>query len=138
MVDSSSDAGYMREMNVVENKKHHISNNKTHLFFVSFAFPAARSLSKAAGVVGRGGAAVWLTAAAVPSPELVNSDVTRSVEGGVIAKATMAALMMRARPAVGLGEGERMRAFLLLNLSKGRRFTVIWDYWIPEHYNRVV
>jgi hypothetical protein len=76
-------------------------------------------------MVSRGGAAVWLTAAAVPSHELVNSDVTRSVEGGVMAKAMMAALMMRARPAVGLGEGERMRAFLLLNLSKRRRYGVV-------------
>ena len=76
-------------------------------------------------MVSRGGAAVWLTAAAVPSHGLVNSNVTRSVEGGVIAKATMAALMMRARPAVGLGEDERMRAFLLLNLSKGRRYGVV-------------
>ena len=42
-----------------------------------------------------------------------------------MAKAMMAALMMRARPAVGLGEGERMRAFLLLNLSKGRRYGVV-------------
>ena len=33
--------------------------------------------------------------------------------------------MVRARPAVGLGEGERMRAFLLLNLSKGRRYGVV-------------
>ena len=61
----------------------------------------------------------------VPSPELLNSDVTRSVEGGVMATAMMAALMVRARPAVGLGEGERMRAFLLLNLSKGRRYSVV-------------
>ena len=35
------------------------------------------------------------------------------------------ALMVRARLTVGLGEGERMRAFLLLNLSKGRRYGVV-------------
>jgi hypothetical protein len=61
----------------------------------------------------------------VPSHELVDSDVTRSVEGGVMATAMMAALMVRARQAVELGEGERMRAFLLLNLSKGRRYGVV-------------
>jgi hypothetical protein len=33
--------------------------------------------------------------------------------------------MVRARLTVGLGEGERMRAFLLLNLSKGRRYGVV-------------
>ena len=37
----------------------------------------------------------------------------------------MAALMMRARPAVGLGEGKRMRVVLVLNLSKGRRYGVV-------------
>jgi hypothetical protein len=68
---------------------------------------------------------VWLTAAAVPSPELVNSDVTRSVEGRVMAKAVVAAPMVRARPAVGLGEGKRMRVVLVLNLSKGRRYGVV-------------
>jgi hypothetical protein len=51
------------------------------------------------------------------------SDV--AVDGRVMATATIAALMVRARPAVGLGEGERMRAFLLLNLSKGRRYSVV-------------
>ena len=61
----------------------------------------------------------------MPSHEVVNSDVTRSVEGVVMATAMEAALMVRARPAVGLGEGERMRAFLLLNLSKGRRYGVV-------------
>ena len=62
----------------------------------------------------------------MPSHELVNSDVTRSVEGGVMAKAVIAAApMVRARPAVGLGEGERMRVVLVLNLSKGRRYSVV-------------
>ena len=61
----------------------------------------------------------------MPSHELVDSNVRRSVEGWLMATAMMAALMMRARPAVGLGEGERMRAFLLLNLSKGRRYGVV-------------
>jgi hypothetical protein len=68
---------------------------------------------------------VWLTAAAVPSPELVNLDVTRSVEGRVMAKAVVAAPMVRARPAVGLGEGKRMRVVLVLNLRKGRRYSVV-------------
>ena len=59
----------------------------------------------------------------MPSPELVKSDVTRSVEGWV--RAVIAAPMVRARPAVGLGEGERMRVVLVLNLSKGRRYGVV-------------
>jgi len=37
----------------------------------------------------------------------------------------MIAPMVRARPAVGLGEGERMRVVLVLNLSKGRRYDVV-------------
>ena len=61
----------------------------------------------------------------MPSHELVNSDVTRSVEGGVMAKAMIAAPMVRARPAVGLGGGERMRVVLVLKLSKGRRYGVV-------------
>jgi hypothetical protein len=44
--------------------------NKTHLFSVSFVIPAARMSSMATGVVGLSGAAVWLTAAVVPSHEL--------------------------------------------------------------------
>jgi hypothetical protein len=99
--------------------------NNTHLFSISFAFPSSRMSSKAAGAVGWAVAAVWLTAAAVPSHELVDSNVRRSVEGWLMATAMMAARMMRARPAVGLGEGERMRVFLLLNLSKGRRYGVV-------------
>jgi len=35
------------------------------------------------------------------------------------------ALMVRARPAVGLNEDERMRVVLVLNLSKGRRYGVV-------------
>ena len=61
----------------------------------------------------------------MPSHEVVNSDVTRSVKGVVMATAMEAALMVRARPAVGLGEGKRMRVVLVLNLSKGRRYGVV-------------
>jgi hypothetical protein len=81
--------------------------------------------SKAAGAVGRGVAAVWSTAAALPSHEFVDSIARWSVEGGLMATAMMAALMVRARPAVGLGEGGRMRVVLLLKLSKGRRYGVV-------------
>jgi len=77
------------------------------------------------GAVGLGVAAIWSTAAALPSRELVDSNVRRSLKVPVMATAMMAARMMRARPAVGLGEGERMRVFLLLNLSKGRRYGVV-------------
>jgi hypothetical protein len=51
--------------------------------------------------------------------------VRRSLEVPVMATVMMAALMVRARPAVGWEEGERMRVFLLLNLSKGRRYGVV-------------
>ena len=54
-----------------------------------------------------------------------NLDVTRSTEGRVMATAMMAALMVRARRAVGLGEGGRMWVVLLLKLSKGRRYGVV-------------
>jgi hypothetical protein len=60
-------------LNVIKHKKHHISTNKTHLFIVLLAFPAAQSLSKVAGTIGWGVAAVCLTAAAVPSHELEDS-----------------------------------------------------------------
>ena len=46
-------------------KKHHISIISAHLFSISFAFPAAQMSSIAAGKVGWGVAAVWLTAAAM-------------------------------------------------------------------------
>jgi hypothetical protein len=59
----------------IEHKKHHTSTNKTHLFVILFAFPAARSPSEAAGAVGFGGAAEWLTAAEVPSHERVDANV---------------------------------------------------------------
>jgi hypothetical protein len=61
----------------------------------------------------------------VPSHEVVDSNVTRSVEGGVMATVMIAAPMVRARPAVGLGEGERMWVVLVLKLSKGRRYGVV-------------
>ena len=77
------------------------------------------------GAVGLGVAAIWSTAAALPSRELVDSNVRRSLEVPVMATVMMAALMVRARPAVGWEEGERMRVFLLLNLSKGRRYGVV-------------
>jgi hypothetical protein len=82
-------------------KKHHNSINKTHLFVILLAFPAAQSLSKAMGVVGLGLAAVWLTAAPVPSQELSDSNARRSVEGVVMATEALAAQMVRAQPAVG-------------------------------------
>jgi hypothetical protein len=63
------------DLNVIEDKKHHISTNKTHLIIVLLASPAARRLSKAAGAVGWGVAAVCLTAAAVPSHERVDANV---------------------------------------------------------------
>jgi hypothetical protein len=44
---------------------------------------------------------------------------------GVMATHTTAALMVRAQPAVGLGEGERMRVVWVLNFSKGRRYGVV-------------
>jgi uncharacterized membrane protein YgcG len=56
-------------------QKMQIFINKTHLFSVPFAFPAARMSSMATGVVGLGGAAVWLTAAEVPSHERVDANV---------------------------------------------------------------
>ena len=77
------------------------------------------------GAVGVGVAAIWSTAAALPSRELVDSNVRRSLEVPVMATVMMAALMVRARPAVGLGEGKRMRVVLVLNLSKGRRYGVV-------------
>ena len=77
------------------------------------------------GAVGLGVAAIWSTAAALPSRELVDSNVRQSLEVPVMATVMMAALMVRARPAVGWEEGERMRVFLLLNLSKGRRYGVV-------------
>jgi hypothetical protein len=61
----------------------------------------------------------------VPSSKLVDSNVRRSAEGGLMATAMIAAPMVRARPAVGLGEGRRMRVVLVLKLSKGRRYGVV-------------
>ena len=58
-----------------QSQKTHISMNNTHLFTVPFAFSAALGLSRGAGAVGLGGAAVWLTAAAVPPRELLDSNV---------------------------------------------------------------
>ena len=68
---------------------------------------------------------MWLTAAAVPSHEL--EDSIRTLVDGTWGDGigTAAALMVRARPAVGWDKGERMRVFLLLNLSKGRRYGVV-------------
>jgi hypothetical protein len=53
-------------------QKMQIFINKTHLFSVPFAFPAARM---SMGAVGWGGAAVWSTAAEVPSHERVDANV---------------------------------------------------------------
>ena len=77
------------------------------------------------GAVGVGVAAIWSTAAALPSRELVDSNLRRSLEVPVMATVMMAALMVRVRPAVGLGEGERMRVVWVLNFSKGRRYGVV-------------
>jgi hypothetical protein len=54
------------EINIFNSKKWQISMIKLTFFTVPFALPASRSSSIAAGDAGWGGAAVWLTAAAVP------------------------------------------------------------------------
>ena len=50
------------------------SINITHIFSLLVAFPAALTSSKAMREDWVGGAAVWLTAAAVPSREFENSN----------------------------------------------------------------
>ena len=62
----------MGEYNIhVKKQAQHI--NCTHLFTVLVAFPAISVRSKSVGEVWVAGAAVWLTAAAVTSPEIENS-----------------------------------------------------------------
>jgi len=73
-------------------------------------------------VVGRVAAAVWQTAAAVPSHERVDSNQTLVMACGVMATATTAAPMVRARSTVGWEEGERMRVVLAPRCSGGRRY----------------
>ena len=103
-------------------QKMQIFINKTHLFSVPFAFPAARMSSMATGVVGLGGAAVWLTAVVVPSHELKIRFERWLMARGVMATTTMAVLMVRARPAVGWEEGERVRVVLAPRCGGGRRY----------------
>ena len=118
-IDSSSERGSVCETNnMIMCKNRYIFHNIAHQahlchyhspFCFSNAFTAISGQSKSVVEVWVAGAAVILTAAAVPSREFVEFERDRCDAPPVMVTSTMAAPSVETQSMMGGGDGERMR-----------------------------